>query len=161
MRVELQPPCNNTYVDIESAVNLCKTPNYAHICEKNLGIPRNQMPQIEGDVKGNFLANQSAEGINVLHTIMNARDLTPIQNEINLGRVFALIDDYKKGRFDPCKDEIMVAIDDEINYVIDGHHRYAACNILERSLKVVAIWDYVRDLLEKANSFPGVEKFEL
>jgi hypothetical protein len=55
----------------------------------------------------------------------------------------------------------MVAVDEKINYVIDGHHRYAACNILERSLKVVAIWDCVRNLLEKANSFPGVEKFEL
>lgn len=150
--------------------NICTIPEYAHMCENNFGIPRKEMPQIEGGVKGdflNFLKNQTETGLNVVRTVIKAPDLTPIQNEMNTGKILGMVKDYKAGKFDPCKEEILVIVDDKggngepVNYVLDGHHRYAACYLLDRQMNVIAIVDQVKKVLNSALSFPGVTKADL
>jgi hypothetical protein len=146
--------------------NICTIPEYSEMCEHNLGVPRNEMPQIVGDVLKHFLGNQSAAGFTVSRTLMKATDLTPIQSEMNTQKVLGMVAAFNKGVFDPCKEEILITVGDRLNgeplnYVADGHHRYAACYILNRAMNVIAIDDQAQNVLNNAHLFPGVTRAEL
>lgn len=148
---------------MELPMNICTIPEYAELCKGNLGIARVDMPQILGDVQKYFLGNYSSQGIEVLHTTMPATGLTPIQGEMNTQKIFSMMEAHRAHRFNVCEEPILVTggdIDpttgDPIYFVADGHHRFAACNLLDLPMEVVVIKELATKVLTDALNFPGV-----
>lgn len=111
-------------------------------CQESLGIPRVKMPQLGGvptkgspadslpkDKKGavdlteGFIAHCKAEGIDVEEVTTLASHLRASQNELNGVKIAGMVGAAQSGKFDLSKGAIFVTKD---NYVIDGHHRWAA-----------------------------------
>ena len=132
-------------------INMCDTrPGF---CDGNLGIPRENMPQIEGETMTNFLKYHEEQGVTVEHTTMLAKELHPTQNEINQGMVLGIVAAAKAGTFKPCEAEILVSTD---GHVVDGHHRWAACAELDLPIHVAAVGTSIENLLATSKTFPGV-----
>jgi hypothetical protein len=90
----------------------------------NLGIKRDQMPQVPSGAKDEFLDEMTKRGIKVKRDDVSPQKLHPIQAEISASKTGKILRDlnqngHKKG--DGAR--IVVSSD---NYVIDGHHRWAA-----------------------------------
>ena len=90
--------------------------------DQGLGIPRSAMPQAPEASRPALFAQLRADNIPVTHEEFNVRALHPTQDEISLQRT-AEIWHLMQGREDPSKTDLLVSKD---NYVIDGHHRWAA-----------------------------------
>ena len=122
--------------------DLCKVsvPGTNLFCEESVGIPRAQMPQMRGmpvegspasllptnkkgkvDIGEQFVAHLRDEGIKVKEMDIRASHLRASQNEIDGARVAELVQTRKID--DLRKRPIFVTSD---NYVIDGHHHWAA-----------------------------------
>lgn len=169
-----QKPVND---GISASQDLCQIGEMSHICSGNLGIRRVDMPQVEGDVKDNFLKSQT---VSVYHTSVIAAELVPVQNEMSYQKVMGMVNAAKEHKFEPCDGEILVAsgletasgfegasgieatsgniANGKIHYVIDGHHRWAACLILGGIQKVISISNTAQHVLEQLAHFPGVTK---
>jgi hypothetical protein len=90
----------------------------------NLGIMRDQMPQVPSGAKDEFLSEMEQRGIGVTREDVSPQKLHPIQAEISASKTGMILRDlnqngHKKG--DGAR--IVVSSD---GYVIDGHHRWAA-----------------------------------
>lgn len=134
--------------------NLCliHVPDTNIFCEKNKGIPRIKMPQVKGknirpgskaeallkkqneangtpdnlevDATAEFVAFLKSGGITITKgQTVDADKLKATQSELVGSKVGGMIGAHKAGKYDPSKDAIFVSQD---NYVLDGHHRWAA-----------------------------------
>lgn len=134
--------------------NLCliHVPDTNIFCEKNKGIPRIKMPQVKGknirpgskaaallkkqnadagtpdnlevDATAEFVAFLKSGGITISKgQTVDADKLKATQSELVGSKVGGMIGAHKTGKYDPSKDAIFVSED---NYVLDGHHRWAA-----------------------------------
>lgn len=137
----------------------------------NLGIPRNEMPQIPTDKKPEFLALLESRGVKVEKQEVKASELKPIQANISgttsgqiMVRILTNREPEGKDGFDGA---IVVSKDD---YVIDGHHRWAANVALElagdgsRKMKVLKIdlpHDKLIEVTKKWNESQGIRGLEL
>jgi hypothetical protein len=108
--------------------------------EDNLGIPRNKMPQIPSDTKGTFISVMEKRGARVTRTEIDPTQLHPIQKEISASKVGLIMRKLRKdGTATDDGGRIVVSKD---NYVIDGHHRWAAVAMLnfeDKSIKLPVI----------------------
>jgi hypothetical protein len=117
-----------------------------NICEGDLGIPRKYMPQFIGkdDVRKfrNFI--KRVYGIQSRTTRRKAKDLTPTQKEISRSRIEDLIEN--ENILDKVLVPLVISND---NYVVDGHHRWAAYRLKKpnKSLPVVEIDVPIKDVL--------------
>jgi predicted ABC-type ATPase len=87
---------------------------------RNLGVPREQMPQVPNTHKASFLNELRGEGVSIEHRQFDPLDLHPVQSEIDARRVAEFFP------LDPMLTEqnpILVSSD---GFVLDGHHRWAA-----------------------------------
>jgi hypothetical protein len=115
------------------------------ICKGHLGIPRKYMPQFNSPAEIRQFTRfvKRAYGIRSHATRKSARELKSSQREINKKRVKSLIDDniLKKVRT-----PILISGDD---YVIDGHHRWAAYMLEapEKKIPAVVIDAPIKDVL--------------
>lgn len=105
------------------------------ICEGNLGIPRKYMPQFESKTEIRQFTNfiRKAYGIQSHKTRKAAGELRPSQKEISRERVESLINENILGKVNV---PILISGDD---YVIDGHHRWAAYRMKAPSKKIPAV----------------------
>lgn len=115
-------------------------------CAETKGIPRIKMPQLGGipeagspaDDEGRFPKDKKGEvnlaeafvaylrdeqGIDVEVRTVRADYLKATQNELNGGKVAGMANAIEAGNLDPEGEAIFVSNDD---YVVDGHHRWAA-----------------------------------
>jgi len=117
-----------------------------NICDGDLGIARKYMPQFVGkdDVKKfrNFV--KRVYGIKSRVTRRKAKDLKPSQKEINRERIDDLIDNENI-----LKKVLVPLVISGDNYVVDGHHRWAAYRLKKpnKSLPVVEIDAPIKDVL--------------
>lgn len=135
--------------------NLC---NYRSdtLCKGNLGIPREQMPQLDKNVKPKFLGTY---GDNVTYKVIDANDLHATQKEINFQKVNGMVESAILGQWSPCNAEIITAngLDGNI-MIVDGHHRAAACFEIGGQIPVAHVNSDIRQVLDYANQFEGVEQ---
>lgn len=143
--------------------NLCEDLGFASICAGNLEIPRYLMPQVSGLIKSNFLKGKEDQGIKVEKRLVLATQLTPVQNELSREKVNELVGAFSKATLNPCSKAILISSQNENGrqYVIDGHHRYAACRLVGGTQKVIAIDDKISNLLSELETFPGVRRSSL
>ncbi len=131
--------------------NLCEAkPGF---CHDNLGIPRANMPQIEGAGATNFFHYLEENQITVLHKYVEATQLSSTQNELNKAKVEKMVLDARAGQFNPCEMEIIASTD---GHVIDGHHRWATCLSEGRNIYTALVDLPSEVILKIANNIPGV-----
>jgi hypothetical protein len=101
--------------------NMCMD---SDICKGDLGVPRKLMPQFTSAAAiRDFRAfAKKRYGIGSKRDTRRAGQLRPSQEEINRERVEDVQEDIVEKRLDPTV-PLIVSADD---YVIDGHHRWAA-----------------------------------
>jgi len=115
------------------------------ICKGHLGISRKYMPQFNSRAEIRQFTNfvRKAYGIKSHKARKSARELKSSQREIRRDRVQSLIDDniLKKVQV-----PILISGD---NYVIDGHHRWAAYKMgaPDKKMPAVVIDAPIKDVL--------------
>jgi len=174
--------------------NLCNFPSRRHklFCQGNKGIPRIKMPQIDGKPKPNSKAEQMVkEGVlqakkdgevdlkdqfiqamrckfDVSEELtIDAASLKATQNEINGRYVAGMWWSLKQNPHHKLlRSPLFIAKD---NYILDGHHRWAAIDALEYGeqeakpvmMRVIKIDTDIDTLLEQAHKFAqeyGIEE---
>ena len=127
--------------------NLCVD---SDICKGDLGIPRKLMPQFTTprDIKSFTGFILKRYGIKSRRGRRKAGQLRPSQEEINRERVEDVKEDIIEKKLDPNV-PLIVSAD---NYVIDGHHRWAAYKSHHpgKPLPVLVVEDSARDVLSMA-----------
>ena len=125
------------------AEDLCVGKN--NICKNDLGIPRKYMPQFEtaADIKSFTRFVKKVYKIKSHRTTRKAKELRPSQDEISRKRINGLI-----------KDNILKKVNNPIiisgdNYIVDGHHRWAAFRLKkpEKPIPAIQIEAPVKDIL--------------
>jgi hypothetical protein len=108
--------------------------------EDNLGIPRNKMPQVPSDTKAVYVLEMEKRGARVVRGVADPSKLHPIQAEISASKVGLIMKKLReKGTATDDGGRIIISKD---NYVIDGHHRWAAAAMLsfeDSSIKLPVI----------------------
>jgi hypothetical protein len=127
--------------------NMCVDSN---ICKGDLGIPRKLMPQFNSprDIKNFTGFILKRYGIRSKRGTRKAGQLRPSQEEINRERVEDVQEDIREKKLNPNV-PLIVSAD---NYVIDGHHRWAAykAKYPRKRLPVLIVDDSARDVLSMA-----------
>jgi hypothetical protein len=143
---------------IKTSADLCKL--NPPVCVENLGIPREDMPQLSDEIIPKFLASLAAKGIGVTEGTVPVGELKATQAEINAGKVAGMIEATGQGKITPQNMPIIISRD---GYVLDGHHRWATLLVLDpgNKMKVHKVDMDARELVDEANAFEGVEKRDL
>lgn len=136
--------------------NLCNMKKYQNICTGNMNLTRNGMPQLTQNKQEQFLATKQSYRISV-----NPLFLFPTQSEINATKVSKIIEAKNKSNYNICTDPnmgILVVYDNTTNkmHIIDGHHRYAACYLMNESVYVDVVHETAINILNELNRFDGV-----
>ncbi|MCE5317882.1 MAG: hypothetical protein LLG04_11080 [Parachlamydia sp.] len=139
--------------------DLCQGPE-SKLCEKNMSIPRVAMPQLDKEVTESFVKSWKRENVTVEHETVAASSLFATQKEILRSKVQGIVKSFQEGTYNPCADTILVARRGD-DHVLDGHHRWAACLLIGGEISITRFDRPIDDLLEKANTFPGVEHHNL
>jgi hypothetical protein len=119
--------------------------------EDNLGIPRNKMPQVPSDAKAEFILAMEQRGAKATRGVADPKKLHPIQKEISASKSAQIALSLEK-RGIGSSDESRIIISKD-NYVIDGHHRWAAVSLMSFSspdvrLPVIKIDMNHKDLID-------------
>ncbi len=118
----------------------------------NLGISRNQMPQIDGRYREDFIKWIKEQGIKVRNIRVPARSLRLAQGEYNKDKVGDLID---KGI---TADGYPIFISKDA-YVVDGNHRLIAhLNTPNASayIEVTELGEDIKPLLDRISNYPNI-----
>ena len=140
--------------------------------QDNLGIARADMPQIPTNKKEEFLSLLESRGVKVAREEVKASELKPIQAEISgttSGQIMVrMITDREPAEMQSFVGQAIVVSKD--NYVIDGHHRWAASVALElagegsRKMKILKVdmpHEQLIGVTKKWNESQGIKGLEL
>jgi hypothetical protein len=159
--------------------DLCKVsvPGTNLFCVDSKGIPRVEMPQLKGvptsgtpadsmardvrgevDITNKFVDSLANSGIGLQKDSVEASFLKATQNELNGEKVAGILQAARDGKLD-MSSPLIVSRD---NYIVDGHHRWAAQVALEYDAKnpqldipinVIRVDADIIDILNSAKSF--------
>lgn len=130
-------------------------------CVNSKGIPRIQMPQLDAKQTKEFVGYLKDQGYDVTKSREFSSYLRATQNELNGVKVAGLMAKYDAGDFNPDDARLIVSKD---NYILDGHHRWAADvgidaknGVLndEKKIKITRVDISITKLLEEAETFTG------
>jgi hypothetical protein len=173
---------------ISKSADVCK--KSPPVCAGNKNVPRSEMPQLldvpfselrkdpknawkvdaaiaagaDPNMKGSmfdaFMGRLKSKGIKVSESKMNVGELKATQREIKAGKAFGMADAHLKGKYDPGKKPIVVSKD---NFILDGHHRYAAMLTIgpTRKMNVIKVDMNMDDMLKKSFKMPGVFRADM
>jgi predicted ABC-type ATPase len=91
--------------------------------DEGMGIARKDMPQIDKDLRPQFLEDLEKDGITSEKEKVDPKTLKPIQKEVSGSRAGAIYNKYREEGKIPKQDRILISKD---GFVIDGHHTWAA-----------------------------------
>lgn len=122
-------------------------PNYcdkdSRLCEGNLGIRKEYMPQIKGSDQPEFRDFLSRRGIESHYSMRIPSDLTATQSDISTSRVRRIIertlDSYYKtsdGKPFNVVQQLPIIITGYDHKVLDGHHRWASAYIMNPRMPI-------------------------
>ena len=172
---------------ISKAADVCKMS--PPVCADNKNIPRSEMPQLldktfeqlreDGDgwkvdaaikagadpnTKGTlfdaFLQSLKSKGVSIDSGKINVGQLKATQREIKAGKTFGMADAHLRGKYDPGKAPIVVSKD---NYILDGHHRYAAMLTIapDRQMNIIRVDAPMDTILKESFKQPGVFRADM
>jgi hypothetical protein len=153
------------------------------LCKGNLGLPRKDMPVIEGAHLNKFIDHLKKGWLDISEAVkrgfkavkswlksgdpkedkvtstkkkMDVTKLKATQREINADKVQGMVDSAREGKFDPGDTVVLVSKD---GYILDGHHRWAAQIVraaedgIKAMMKVIQVDLNVKDLLAVSNAY--------
>ena len=128
---------NKTHKSPKKATDMCVS---SKLCKGSKGIPRKLMPQIYNAKKFAKVIKRRF-GVNTKKTSIRPRNLKPAQDEINGDAVADII---KEGKV--FTNPLVVSED---NYIVDGHHRWAAARKTKpnKPIPVMVIKAPIKDAL--------------
>jgi predicted ABC-type ATPase len=91
--------------------------------DEGMGIARKDMPQIDKDLRPQFLEDLEKDGITSEKEKVDPKTLKPIQKEVSGSRSGAIYNKYREEGKIPKQDRILISKD---GFVIGGHHTWAA-----------------------------------
>jgi len=110
---------------------------------------RVEMPQIVAKKLPAFLKELREDGAKCSRKSYDANKLKPMQNKLDTSKVERL-----KNTPEALKKPIVVSQD---HFILDGHHRWAACDALGQKVPCVEVALDKDELLEQARDFDGAE----
>jgi len=142
--------------------NLCNVTiaNTSLFCIDNVGIPRIKMPQLDDDQTKEFRKHLEAQGFKITKEEVPAAYLHATQNELN-GVKVAGIAEFLLDKPDHHSKRLIVSRD---NYILDGHHHFAAKvgldaadNVLtnDTPMRIARVDIDIITLLNEAEKFTG------
>lgn len=138
-----------------AAKDLCQQSNLRGFCQGNLGIQRQEMPQIEESIREAYLFGKSLNGAVIECKQIQAHQLVPVQAEINHGIVISMVKSYKNGTFNPCERDVLVSHNGSHYKIMDGHHTSMACRLLGKRQQAIVIHESNNEVLSELQQFPG------
>jgi len=108
-------------------------------------IPRADMPQIKSTLREEFLV---WSGLSYSRKAMD--NLMPSQGEMSEDNILALM-----GKPEQLLKPILVSVD---GYVLDGHHRWAACDRLSQSVNCIVIDAGAAEALDLMAAFGSLHR---
>ena len=116
--------------------------------DQNLGIKRVNMPQIDTN---KFLADvENHPEINYTKDVVDTDQLLPTQSQFNDGKVKAIVMALRSG----AEQKPIIVTED--NYIVDGHHRWAAHDNIGAKIPVLKVGTDINSLLEFLKDKPYV-----
>lgn len=114
-------------------------------------------PDSDKNVLQHMIDHLSKNGVKTSETTVPVGSLKATQAEIKADKTFGMADAHLKGKFDKIDDSVIVSRD---GHILDGHHRWAALLTIDpaKQMKVKVIDMDMKDLLQEAQSVPGVYK---
>ena len=91
--------------------------------DEGMGVARKDMPQIDKDLRPQFLEDLEKDGITSEKEKVDPKTLKPIQKEVSGSRSGAIYNKYREEGKIPKQERILISKD---GFVIDGHHTWAA-----------------------------------
>lgn len=91
--------------------------------DDGMGIARKDMPQIDKDLRPQFLDDLEKDGITSEKEKVDPKTLKPVQKEVSGSRAGAIYNKYREEGKIPKQERILISKD---GFVIDGHHTWAA-----------------------------------
>lgn len=147
--------------------NLCLETNY---CDKNLGLSRKKMPQLNDDVLKKYIKYLRSKKIKVYRRKYSVHNIKPSQNELYKPAIKKKQRSIKKKGLKKM-DPIVISNN---NYILDGHHRWATmkdCSInikkcskkndFPQKILAYKIDMPIRKLIKNANNFDGTYNINL
>lgn len=131
--------------------NICQMPTRKALCDGNLGVPRELMPQLSPDILFQYITMKIKQGYEVISTFISPESLMPVENEISAKRVLQLL--RKATKHNPCDHNVLVALG---NKIIDGHHHAFACLFFGGKQKITLILDTIKNILGELQHVEGV-----
>lgn len=120
-------------------------------CDGNLGLLREEMPQIPEEVFPAFLSWLEDQDVSLDLDLVSVSDLIPTQAEIDKAKV-------EKMEGSVRKDQPLIIASG--GHILDGHHRWAA--LVEedpsQTILVIKVGLSIRRLLEMALAYDGSEQ---
>lgn len=117
----------------------------------NLGIPRHQMPQVDGQHLPELAVWLKSKGVSATRKKMPLARLRMAQNELDKGKIVNMMKKFEKssGQLPP----VLVSSD---GFVVDGTHRFLALYNLNPSnqIDVIQYNCQATQLLQLINQFP-------
>jgi hypothetical protein len=104
---------------------------------------RSDMPQL--GAKEDFLHNLQKHKIKFKNDVVNSHELRSSQGEFNIDSIHSIMHEPHK-----ASSAVVVSRD---NYVVDGHHRWAANYNMNKPTKVVRVDLPILELLRVAKTF--------
>lgn len=93
----------------------------------NLGVSRGDMPQVPTNAKAEFIQELNKSGISSQNLQVNPLDLNPVQKEIQAEKSGGIMSREEAKNADPrLVPDSGRSIVSSDNYIMDGHHRWAA-----------------------------------
>ena len=135
-------------------------PGYALFDGANMGLRREQMPQMPARNKPQFLSEMRLKGVGVAAQSVDPRTLKPSQADISAAKTGEILKKMRDGSFyDSPAGRILVSKD---GFVIDGHHRWAAASayafdIPGARLPIIRVDMTAADLIPAAREFGARE----
>lgn len=126
------------------------------LCDDSLGIERKDMPQFPKEAVEAFVKGLGEHGVKIEQMDVPVSELKATQNEINATKVLGMAEKMAAGGKLGGGD-VFVSSD---NFVLDGHHRWAATWINDQNatLKVTKIDMPIRKLLQVADKYSAQKK---
>lgn len=116
------------------------------------GIARKDMPQIRSDDMKKFETFLRDQSISITDVKIEASKILPVQSEISKEKTEGMVFAHELGTFDVTKKPVLLSND---NYLMDGHHRWAASDELGLSMNGRMVDLPSDQLLEMMEQFPA------
>jgi hypothetical protein len=124
-------------------------------CKGNLGIPRRNMPQVEGEIRETYLFDKFQQGTVIQNIQIAAHQLTSVQSEISHKIVISMIKSYNLGTFSPCERSILTAYNGTHYKIMDGHHTAIACRLLGGNQDAIVVFEKNHEVLSELQHLSG------